>query len=226
MATPYVTLIRNVVASTQDLAAERFDATDVPVLVVAGRQTAGRGRSGNDWWQAVRAVAASLAFSPDMFPVEDSFSLAVGLAVRDAIGRVCAVAVNLKWPNDIVLGAAKVAGVLVERSDERVVVGCGINLYWPEPPDGACGLFDADPGPTLGETLSEAWASRIIDTEGHWDRAAYVAACTTIGADITWQPTGRGTVVTVDDIGGLVVETDTGRVTLRSGEVTTIRPAH
>ena len=82
MATPYVTIIADEVRSTQDVAAAELQDSDHAVLIVASRQTAGRGRSGNEWWQAPRAVAASLAFLPGALAVDETFSLAVGLAVR------------------------------------------------------------------------------------------------------------------------------------------------
>ena len=223
MATPYVTIVRNVVGSTQDLAADELQHNDRPVLVVAARQTAGRGRSGNEWWHAPRAVAASLAFSAERFPIEDTFSLAVGQAVRAAIRAAVSVDVGLKWPNDLELAGSKVGGILVERDEHRVVVGCGLNLCWPEPPAGARGLLVVDPGDHIGQKISELWATAVLESAGAWDRVAYVEACSTLGEDITWVPAGRGTAVTVDDRGGLVVDTDNGRVVLRSGEVRAVR---
>lgn len=223
MATPYVTIVHNVVGSTQDLAADELRHSDMPVLVVAARQTAGRGRRGNEWWHAPRAAAASLAFATGVFPVHETFSLAVGQAVRTAIRAVVAVEIGLKWPNDLELAGNKVGGVLVERNEDRVVVGCGLNLYWPHAPVGAGGLLEVDPGHHVGREISELWAQDVLGSAGAWDRVAYLDACSTVGEDITWVPDGRGTAMTVDDRGGLVVDTDDGRVVLRSGEVRTVR---
>jgi BirA family biotin operon repressor/biotin-[acetyl-CoA-carboxylase] ligase len=224
MATPYVTIVRNVVGSTQDLAVSELARSVVPVLVVAHEQTTGRGRSDNEWWQATRGIAASLAFGTERFDTNESFPLSVGLAVRAAVAEVLAVGVQLKWPNDLEVDGRKVGGILVERTDHHVVVGCGLNLYWPEAPGPAGGLLDTDPGPDRGVVLSHVWAGRVLETEGGWDHAGYLEACSTIGAEVTWRPDGRGTAVTIDDRGGLVVNTESGRVTLRSGEVHTVRP--
>lgn len=223
MATPYATIVRNVVGSTQDLAVAELRRSDRPVLVVAAEQTSGRGRGGNEWWQASRAVAASLAFPPGTIRVAETFSLSVGLAVRAAIRQVVAVDVDLKWPNDLESSGCKVGGILVERSEERVVVGCGLNLYWPEAPPGVGALLATDPGVAAGREISELWAAAVLDDGGSWDRSAYLEACSTIGAEITWVPDGRGTAVTVDDRGGLVVETESGTVSLRSGEISAVR---
>lgn len=224
MATPYDMIVLDEVTSTQDLAMSRLEDGDGPVLVVAGRQTAGRGRSGNDWWQAPRGVAASLGFTRDLFVVDDTFSLAVGLAVRAALAAVTDVVVGLKWPNDLELAGRKVGGVLVELDPHRVVVGCGINLWWPDAPEGAGGMLSSLPDPTVGTAVSEAWARSVLLSQGGWDRPAYLEACSILGAAVTWDPDGYGTVETVDERGGLVVVTKQGTTTLRSGEVRRIRP--
>lgn len=223
MATPYVTIARSVVTSTQDIAADELAAHGRPVLVVAQEQTEGRGRSGNDWWHAPRATAASLAFPASLLEVDETFSLAVGLAVRSAIADTLGIQSALKWPNDLEIRGDKVGGVLVERNEHRVVVGCGLNLYWPDRPAGVGALCESDPGSNLGEAIARSWADRLFETGGAWDRSAYLAACSTIGADVTWHPDGKGRVETVDDRGGLVVATGHGTTTLRSGEVRAVR---
>ncbi len=131
MATPYLQLWAEEVASTQDLA--RSELESLPVVVVAQRQTAGRGRGGAPWLSAPRALAVSLAFRPsddDLRP----FSLMAGVAAARGLEGV-----SLKWPNDLLADEAKVGGILVERADE-VVVGMGVNLWWPDAPEGMSAL--------------------------------------------------------------------------------------
>ena len=101
-----------------------------PLLVVAARQTAGRGRRGRAWEEAARALAATLAFRP-AWPEEawPRLTLAAGLAACRALGE----AVRLEWPNDLVAGGVKVGGLLTEAAEGVVAVGLGVNLYWPEP---------------------------------------------------------------------------------------------
>lgn len=223
MATPYVTVVRNAVTSTQDLAAEMLDTSWQPVLVVAAEQTTGRGRGGNDWWQATRAVAASLAIPERRLEIDETFSLAAGLTVRSAVFDIVGVVVDLKWPNDLLRGDGKVGGILVERKSAKTVVGCGLNLFWPDAPAGAGALLDEDPGAEVGRAISERWAVTLLASGGRWDRGRYLDACSTVGAEVTWQPSGRGTVVTIDESGGLVVATEEGTTVLRSGEVSTVR---
>ncbi|MGH8928901.1 MAG: biotin--[acetyl-CoA-carboxylase] ligase, partial [Acidimicrobiia bacterium] len=170
MATPYSLKLYDEVTSTQDVAAADFGGE--PLLVVAARQAEGRGRSHRRWQQAPRAVAASLAFVPDWpsrsWPL---IPLVAGLAAGETLGE----GVRLKWPNDLLWGeAGKVGGVLVEGTSARLVVGLGVNLWWPEPPEGIRGLRDDDPGPERGRVLAEAWARNLLHRLARgpldWDR--------------------------------------------------------
>ncbi len=195
-----------------------------PVLVAAARQTEGRGRSLRAWENAPRALAASLALLP-AWPLTfwPSIPLVAGLAAADVLGSQ----VRLKWPNDLLVGDDKVGGILVEGSSEYVIVGCGVNLWWPNPPDGTVGLLRDDPGPGRFSDLAEAWAIRLLErmtsSPGDWGHDEYIARCVTVGREITWEPRGMGTAVDVDEHGALVVETTDGRTRLVAGEVNHIR---
>lgn len=223
MATPYGRILLDEVTSTQDLATAEVARTGLATLVVAARQTAGRGRGGNQWWQAPRGVAASLAFGVDVIEVDETFPLRVGLAVREAIQATTGVVVDLKWPNDIELHRNKVGGILVERDSARVAIGCGLNLWWPNPPDQVAGLVSAEPAAELGAAISDRWATQIMTADATWDVDRYVAACSTIGENLTWHPDGCGVATGIDEIGGLVVATANGSTTLRSGEIRMVR---
>ncbi|HEY6635552.1 MAG TPA: biotin--[acetyl-CoA-carboxylase] ligase [Acidimicrobiia bacterium] len=217
MATPYFQLRRDEVPSTQDLAREKLEG--LPVLLVAASQTAGRGRSGSDWRTADRAVAVSFAFrhrGGDDRPL----SLMAGLAAVRALPGT-----RLKWPNDVMGDGAKVGGILVERSGDVTVVGLGLNLWWSTPQPDATALFAADPGPGATWETGALWGAELtelIDAEG-WDRDAYSAVCTTLGKRITWEPGGSGLAREVNEAGELVVESDAGVETLRSGAVRHVR---
>lgn len=217
MATPYFQLRVNRVASTQDVAREQVG--DLPLLVLASGQTRGRGRSGAEWLTADRALATSLAFRHR--PGESRpISLMAGLAALKATE-----ATALKWPNDVVLDDAKVGGILVERSGEITVVGLGLNLWWPTAPEGMGALCQDDPGEEEHNRVGALWGAELmelIDGEA-WPIDDYRAVCLTIGRDISWEPDGSGRAIDVDEDGALVVETDSGQVTLRSGAVRHVR---
>lgn len=223
MATPYSLTVLGETPSTQDWA--RRHLRDDPLLVVAHRQSKGRGRSGSEWQTAPRAVAASVALRPGWLSRDwPLIPLVAGLAAHDTLGPGTA----LKWPNDVLLGNDKLAGILVEAGDDHVVVGMGVNLYWPTPPDGVAALEQVDPGPDLGPRLARAWAEAFLDTmarpASEWPRLRYRAICSTIGQEITWEPGGGGEVIDVDQRGGLVVHTEVGERVLTSGSVRHIRP--
>lgn len=218
MATPYFQIRMDIVASTQDVATERVG--NLPVLVMATSQTAGRGRAGSEWLNADRALAASLAVR---VPVSDRrpFSLMAGVAAARVAGDA-----TLKWPNDVLVSDRKVGGILVERSQEVVVIGLGLNLWWRHAPEGAAGLFEADPGLERHAEIGGLWGAemvRLLDSGG-WPIDEYRARCVTLGRPVVWDPGGSGRAVDIAPDGGLVVElSGGGRETIYSGEVRHVR---
>jgi len=97
------------------------------LVVLADEQTAGRGRRGNAWMaRAGQSVLMSVLLGPMDLPAE-TLTLLAGLATAEGIeettGREC----EIKWPNDILIGGKKIAGILVERRDGAAVIGVGIN---------------------------------------------------------------------------------------------------
>lgn len=217
MATPYFQLRFESVPSTQDVARDRFD--ELPLLVIAARQTTGRGRSGSGWLNADRALAASLIFKTEAGDTRP-FSLIAGVAAIRSAERT-----SLKWPNDVLVGDEKVGGILVERSEASTIIGMGMNLWWAETPTGMASLYDEDPGPTRHLELAGLWGAEILELiDGDsWPRDPYRDACVTLGRDITWHPDGKGKAIDVASDGALVVETDSGRTSIYSGSVRHVR---
>ncbi len=115
-----------VVTSTQDAARE----LGIGSVVVADRQTEGRGRLSHRW-EAPEGTALLVSFVLDPNPL---LSLAAGVAAAEACGK----GVRLKWPNDLLLDGRKVGGILVEASPAKAICGIGINLTWA--PEGAAQL--------------------------------------------------------------------------------------
>ena len=229
MDTPYVIHRLDEVASTQDEARRRYTEGEA-TIVLAGRQIAGRGRTGNEWIHAPRASAASVAIAPT-WP-ESSLGLIPllgGMAARHAIRNELGSTIDLKWPNDLMVAGTKIGGILVEAPDGVIVAGCGINLWWPDPPSGMGAIVQRDPGADAAFRLAETWAVGFLQAidggPSSWDRNAYIAACETIGLEMEWDPEGRGRAVGVAADGGLIVATASGQQTLRSGTVRTVRPA-
>ncbi len=135
---PFRLLIRESVESTNDevRVLAQAGAPDGLVLL-AERQTAGRGRRGAAWFSP---AGESLAFSILVRPEEPKalwprLALAAGLAVAEAVESF-GLQAGIKWPNDVWIGQRKVAGILVEAGSEFAVVGIGLNVNTTEFPPG------------------------------------------------------------------------------------------
>jgi BirA family biotin operon repressor/biotin-[acetyl-CoA-carboxylase] ligase len=121
--------------STQDLARSAAEVLpwDRSLLVVADRQTAGRGRGTNRWWTGEGSLAISVLFDPLRFGLErravPQVSLAAGVALVDSVAPLlCEQPLGLHWPNDVYVGGCKLAGVLVDvLADGRHILGVGVN---------------------------------------------------------------------------------------------------
>jgi BirA family biotin operon repressor/biotin-[acetyl-CoA-carboxylase] ligase len=136
---PFRSVVLDEVGSTNREALARAEAGEAgPLWIVARRQTAGRGRSGRSWSSEPGNLYASLlvrlACQPAAVP---QLSLLAGVAVVDAIGEAAGSrpgGLRLKWPNDVLIGSAKCAGMLAEslavRDEVTAVIGIGINLAW------------------------------------------------------------------------------------------------
>ena len=99
-------------------------------IAVAEEQTAGRGRLGRSWQAPARtSVLVSVLLLPDVEPSRlPEVSLVAGRAVAEAILEVTGVEPTIKFPNDVLIGGRKVAGILAESSEGRVVLGIGVNV--------------------------------------------------------------------------------------------------
>jgi BirA family biotin operon repressor/biotin-[acetyl-CoA-carboxylase] ligase len=98
-------------------------------IVVADHQTAGRGRLGRSWDAPPgKALLFSILLKPPPERHAPELSLVAGVAVADTVERSTGLAVQLKWPNDVMLRRRKVAGLLAEARDGAVVLGIGLNV--------------------------------------------------------------------------------------------------
>lgn len=138
--------------------------------LVAKRQFAGRGRQGRQWFDGAGNFMGSTVVRPGPGdPPAHSLALATGLAVYEAVLPLCPdpTALMLKWPNDVLLGSAKLAGILLEAAGGAVVVGIGVNLRAaPKLPDRkTIALADVTTPPTpadFAERLAVAFEAEIL----------------------------------------------------------------
>jgi BirA family biotin operon repressor/biotin-[acetyl-CoA-carboxylase] ligase len=99
--------------------------------LIADRQTGGRGRQGRQWFDATGNFMGSTVVRPGPHdPPAPTLALMAGLAVYEAVAPLLVdpASLSLKWPNDLLIGRAKLAGILLEREGEAVIVGIGVNL--------------------------------------------------------------------------------------------------
>lgn len=131
--------IVNSVGSTNAVIYDALSAgAPLGVVCLAEEQTAGKGRRGRDWVAPLgRGFYGSIGWVfSDGIAVLEGLSLAVGLAVATALKSYGVDHVGLKWPNDIMIGTAKMGGILIEMQLDgdgccRVVIGIGVNFDMP-----------------------------------------------------------------------------------------------
>lgn len=181
-------------------------------LVTASEQTAGRGRQGRSW---ITPPGTAIAASVILRTFDDLLPLRAGLAVADLAGD----AARVKWPNDVLVDARKVAGILVEaRAPEWAVVGIGVNVSGvpAEVEDIATSLVRDDVEGALHELLVGLEA-RVTQ-----DAAEILAALrerdALLGRRVHWSG-GEGVGAGIDSSGALLVETASGMTALSAGEV-------
>jgi BirA family biotin operon repressor/biotin-[acetyl-CoA-carboxylase] ligase len=159
--------------STSDraLALAASDAAALPLLVLAARQTSGRGRGTNRWIAAEGALTFSLALAapPEALPPHrwPEVALVAGLAVCEALQSLAPQAeLRVKWPNDVFLGGRKICGILSESVPgwrERLVVGIGVNVNNRVQGSGF-GVQEADRGQASG--VWQRTAVSLIEQDG------------------------------------------------------------
>jgi BirA family transcriptional regulator, biotin operon repressor / biotin---[acetyl-CoA-carboxylase] ligase len=130
------TIVCSSIDSTSSDLKRRLENGAAPgTVVVAQCQTAGRGRSGRTWFSAERGnlyLSTALAITGEAADIVPMVPLAAGVAARDAIFEASSAACVLKWPNDLLIGGKKLAGILSELAFHRqgrsiVIVGIGVN---------------------------------------------------------------------------------------------------
>ena len=204
-------------------------------VLAADHQTAGRGRLDRRWEAPpganllVSMVVAPIPAVPAQ--VTHRIGLAAVAAVRRLVDPDVAATVGLKWPNDVLLGERKLAGILAQRVPGRdaVVVGMGLNVGWA--PDGAAavGPHASDGRVTPARVLLAVLEE--LDALPSDIAGRYRDELVTLGRRVSVElPAGAealvGRAVGVDDAGRLVVVDDDGRQhELDVGDVVHVRPA-
>src|SRR5712675_1432362 len=219
-----------------------------PIWFVTPEQTAGRGRRQRAWIAPRGNLASSILEVMDVPPATAAtLGFAAGLALESALQKLSVEAnlrrgsgplkFALKWPNDVLAGGEKLAGILLEAeavaaSRLAVVVGIGTNVIaapegTPTPATSLAALGVHVGAEELFATLSDAW----VELRGIWDngcgfgeiRRLWLARAAGLGEPVAIQAGGstvEGTFDTIDDTGCLIVRTPDGkRIPISAGDV-------
>ena len=217
--------------------------TRLPLWIMARRQVHGRGRQGRGWRSGEGNLTATWLGRPALTAVQGAqLSFAACLAVADlAIAVAPRAEVRVKWPNDVLVGGRKVAGVLLESAGQGgwldwLAVGVGVNLAHAPAPD------EIEPGRHAPTSLAaegvappapEQALERLATRFEHWRalharegfaplRAAWLARAAGLGQRIEARLPGRtltGTYEDVDAEGSLVLRHASGRARIAAAEL-------
>ena len=206
-------------STNDDVAALAREGAPEGVWLRAERQSGGRGRQGRTWLSPPGNLYAStiVRLRPDD-PPAPTLALVAAVALHQVV-TPHAPAVQIKWPNDLLVDGAKLAGILLEREGEAVVVGFGVNVA--HHPEGlaqpttslAVRAAEAPDAARLCERLAEAFAARLQQWRGEGLaplRADWIAAAHPIGTPLATGE-GEGAFDGLDEDGALRLRLKDGR---------------
>ena len=242
-------------STNADLLARAADGEAEGAVLAAEQQDAGRGRMGRAWVAPPRAALAfSVLLRPqDVPPARRSWlSLLAGVAAATSVRTAAGVDAQLKWPNDVLAGGAKLGGILAEAAGDAVVVGIGLNVSTgpdelPPPGPGALaatslrlsgaalsGSARLDREALLADLLAgferwyRAWCQVMGDAERSGLHAAYTRLSATLGRRVRVERPGgqqvTGLATGLDPDGRLLVrESPDTEVAVAAGDVVHLR---
>jgi BirA family biotin operon repressor/biotin-[acetyl-CoA-carboxylase] ligase len=220
-------LIRTVAetgSTNDDVAALAREGAPEGIWLRAERQTAGKGRQGRAWQSPHGNLHAStlVRLRPDD-PPAPTLALVAAVALHEVVKGHGANA-RIKWPNDLLVEGAKLAGILLERKGEAVIIGFGVNLaYHPQDLDRPATSLHPPVAPDLFlERLVAAFGAWL----GRWRveglapvRGAWLAAAHPVGTPLVTHE-GGGTFDGLDESGALRLRSADGAVrVIHAGDV-------
>ena len=219
-------VVMDEVDSTSSECRRQLTAGAPRCLVLAERQSAGRGRQGKSFFSPRgRGLYMSLMFRPACgIGALDGYTAYAAVAAARCIETHCGVSCGIKWVNDLYLNGKKVCGILTEAVDDALIVGIGINLLpgaVPEELSDIVGVLDctADRNRLAADLVNEL---TVWPREGDDFRAEYRARSIVLGQRIRFLHRGEektGLAAALGEDGNLLVETAEGAVSLCSGEI-------
>ena len=236
-----IQVVRSTGSTNADLSEAARAGAAAGLVLIAEEQTAGRGRLDRPW---VAPRGSGLTFSVLLKPTLRLsswgwLSLLAGMGVADPLARLTGLDIQLKWPNDLLIGQRKVAGILAERVGDQLVLGVGLNVSLrseelPAPQATSLAIEGSavlDRQALVGAML-RGIGERVADFTGTEEaiasaRAAYRVRCATLGCQVRAELPGGGELVgwavDVDDSGRLLIEGPDGTKPVSAGDVVHLR---
>jgi BirA family transcriptional regulator, biotin operon repressor / biotin---[acetyl-CoA-carboxylase] ligase len=241
-----IEVVRQTGSTNTDLLARAASGAAEGLVLVAEEQVAGRGRLGRSW---VTPPGTALTFSVLLRPGDMPATrhgwlpLIAGISVATATRAVSGVQARLKWPNDVLIGDGKLAGILAEAARDAVVIGIGVNVSTSpdELPAGPGGLRATSLLAAGAPVAREALLTEILRALGQrYERfradsdpersgllAEYRDLSATIGADVRVELPGGATLAGqaagIDGDGRLLVRSSEGERAVAAGDVIHVR---
>jgi BirA family biotin operon repressor/biotin-[acetyl-CoA-carboxylase] ligase len=234
-------------STNADLLAAAGSGAPAGAVLVAEEQTSGRGRLDRSWHsQPGAALTFSVLLRPAGVPAASRgwLPLLTGVAAATALRASTGLDISLKWPNDVLCGGAKLAGILAEQAGGAIVVGIGLNVSASQDELPAAlatsltlqGAACPDRQELLTAILRELehwylrWAqgARPGDADSSGLRPEYLRWCGTIGQDVRVELPGGGILTgracDIDQVGQLLVSEGGSVRAVSAGDVVHVRP--
>ena len=194
--------------NTQEYALSELSSE--PILVISYSQEKGKGTSNRTWLNADQALACSLAVKQEDIKLNHTLiPLLSGYVFTEVLKDIN---LSLKWPNDIILKNLKIGGILVEKSENNICIGMGINYFWDKPEiPGAGSIFTKKQKESLINSHAEQWASKALSSlsKNNFDLDKYKQKLQTLGKIVEY-PEGRGWAEDINEDGSLKIKSTDG----------------
>jgi BirA family biotin operon repressor/biotin-[acetyl-CoA-carboxylase] ligase len=211
-------------STNDDVAALAREGAPEGTWLRAGRQTGGKGRQGRAWQSPPgNLYASTLVRLQPGDPPAPTLALVAAVALHETVKRH-APATSIKWPNDLLVGGAKLAGILLERQSDAVVVGIGVNLA--HSPEGLDRPATSLAPPVAPDPFLDCLAAAFAAWLARWRaeglapiRTAWLAAAHPVGTALTTNDV-HGTFDGLDETGALRLRLEDGGLrVIHAGDV-------
>jgi BirA family transcriptional regulator, biotin operon repressor / biotin---[acetyl-CoA-carboxylase] ligase len=226
---PHIITVAHTGSTNADMVAKSRQGAGEGTWLRAEQQSAGRGRMGRNWHSALgNFYGSTLVRLRDEDPAAATLAMLTAVCVFDVVQPLLhtPAALQIKWPNDVLFSGAKLSGILLERSDDAVIIGIGVNVVSAPKVDGrnTCCIAEHGMVPDIDaftQALAKDFATKIsnwrCDSAQIWLKTSYLARAHPVGAHLKISLSAESQVQGVFD--GLA---DDGALRLRLADGSTM----